>query len=104
MKGTEYLGSAPCLPVSEPVMEPLMTKISILAALPLVLSLTIVPAAQAQPAHAWRDAYGSAVVLPHRDTEPHWQMRGAEQWFALPPAAAQPQDHVKDPFADLHFE
>jgi hypothetical protein len=79
-----------------------MTKISILAALPLIFSLGITPAAQARPAHdSWRDAYDN-VVLPHRNEE-YLQMR-EPRWFAPPPAAAQPQDHVKDPFADLHFE
>ena len=80
-----------------------MTKTSILAALPLILSLGILPAALAQPAHdSWRDAYDS-VVLPHRNAEGYLPMR-EPRWFALPPAAARPQDHVKDPFADLHFE
>ena len=60
-----------------------MTKISILAALPLIFSL-------------------GSVVLPHRNEE-YLQVR-EPRWFAPPPAAAQPQDHVKDPFADLHFE
>jgi len=81
-----------------------MRKTCIVAALPLILSLGVIPAAQAQPAHAgWRDAYNSVVVIPHRHADEYLQMR-EPRWFALPPAAAQPQDHVKDPFADLHFE
>ncbi len=81
-----------------------MTKTCVLVALPLILSLGVIPAAQAQPAHAgWRDAYDSVVVIPHRNADGYWQMQGS-RWFAPPPAAAQPQDHVKDPFADLHFE
>jgi hypothetical protein len=83
--------------------EPLMTKTCILAALPLILSLTMIPAAQAQPAHAWRDAYGSVVVIPHRNVDEYSHMRGEERWF-VPPPEAKPQEHAKDPFADLHFE
>jgi hypothetical protein len=75
------------------------------AALPLILSLAIIPAAQARPSHAdWRDAYGSVAVRPHRDFAAHAQMRGTERWFAPPAPEIQPQDHVKDPFASLHFE
>jgi hypothetical protein len=104
MQGVEFFGSAYRTYRSEPVMEPLMTKTSIFAALPLILSLGVIPAAQARPAHAgWRDAYDSAVVIPHRNADEYLQMR-APQWLAPPPVAAQAQDHMKDPFADLHFE
>ena len=81
-----------------------MSKTCIVAALPLILSLTVIPTAQAQPAHAgWRNAYDSVVVIPHRHADAYLQMREPQR-FAPPPAAAQSQDHVKDPFADLHFE
>jgi len=81
-----------------------MTKTCILAALPLILSLGVISAAQARPARAgWRDAYDSVVVIPHRNAEEYLQMR-EPRWFAPPPAAAQSQGHVKDPFVDLHFE
>jgi hypothetical protein len=81
-----------------------MSKTCIVAALPLILSLTVIPTAQAQPARAgWRDAYGSVVVIPRGHADEYLQMREPRR-FALPPVAAQPQDHVKDPFADLHFE
>jgi hypothetical protein len=104
MNGAEFLGSSSCPSISEAIMEPLMTKTFVLAALPLILSLGVIPAAQAQPAHAgWRDAYDSVVVIPHRNAEEYLRMR-EPRWFAPPHAAAQPQDHVKDPFVDLHFE
>jgi len=81
-----------------------MSKTCIVAALPLILSLTVIPTAQAQPAHAgWRNAYDSVVVIPHRNPEERLQMR-VPLWLAPPPAAAPLQDRVKDPFADLHFE
>jgi hypothetical protein len=81
-----------------------MRKASILAALPLVLSLGILPAVQAQPAHAgWRDAYDTVVVIPHRHADEYLQIRESRS-FAPPPAAVQSQDQVMDPFADLHFE
>ncbi len=80
-----------------------MTKPSVLVALPLILSLAVIPAARAQPAHSgWRTAYDSIVVIPHGSAEEYPQMRGP-RWLAPLPAARSP-DLMKDPFADLHFE
>jgi hypothetical protein len=78
-----------------------MTKTSVLAALPLILALGSVPSARAQPAHAgWRNAYDGFVVIPH-NADDSLQMRGP-RWVA--PAPVPSRDHMKDPFADLHFE
>ena len=82
-----------------------MKKTCIVAALPFILSLAVIPAAQARASHAdWRDSYGSVAVRPRRDVAAQAQMRGTDRWFAPPASEMRPQDDVKDPFASLHFE
>lgn len=84
-----------------------MKKTCLLAALPLVLSLTYVPAAYALTGRPdWPDVravpQGSYLLIPYRHTEEH-RLRGSERWF-VPPPAAESQVQARDPFADLHFE
>jgi hypothetical protein len=90
-------------------MKPISKKTCMLAALPLILSLSIIPTAYARAARPdWPGAgdmhHGSFLLIPLRNPGVRLDMRASEREFVSPPAMAYSQNQANDPFADLHFE
>jgi|1185.fasta_scaffold1061630_1 hypothetical protein len=86
-----------------------MKKTCILSALPLILSLAIIPTTQAlakQPdwSVVGSTRYGRLVLMPHGSAEQRMDMREMDRSFAPPAAMAPSHSQTRDPFADLHLE
>ena len=86
-----------------------MKKTCILSALPLILSLAIIPTTQAlakQPdwSVVGSTPYGRIVLMPHGSAEQRMDMREMDRSFSPPAAMASSHSQARDPFADLHLE
>lgn len=81
-------------------MEPLMTKPTIISAVPLALALTTAGPVQARPASTGVAAAPHAGALAHK-THPHLH---TTERIIIQHRPTPPPEHEEDPLATMHFE